>query len=139
MIPLKKRKKSSLKPVVFLPQPTQIHLLSSQSNINKLQKIGNHFNIFILETKIIIVRRGGYYDAHVINQTNKFLFLYSTSNCSAQNGLSITNGERENHMDNQVAALQQAVALLQMGNMLEVDKGDNGEKMKIATLQNPRR
>ena len=40
-------------------------------------------------------------------------------------------------MENQVEALQQAVALLQMGNMLEADnKGDVGERMNNGTSQN---
>lgn len=43
-------------------------------------------------------------------------------------------------MENQVAALQQAVAFLQMGNMLQVDtKGDIGERMNNPTSQNPTR
>ena len=43
-------------------------------------------------------------------------------------------------MENQVEALQQAVALLQMGNMLDVDtKRDIGEKMSNTAPQIPGR
>ena len=63
---------------------------------------------------------------------------FSTTNPSAKNEVSIANGESENPMENQVEALQQAVALLQMGNMLDVDtKRDIGEKMNNTAPQIP--
>ena len=65
---------------------------------------------------------------------------FSTTNSSAKREVSIADAESENPMENQVEALQQAVALLQMGNMLAVDtKRDIGEKMNNTAPQIPAR